>query len=181
MSMKSNNIVIAGFGGQGILFAGRVLAHIGLISDREVSWLPSYGPEMRGGTANCCVCIDDKPIDCPLVTEPTTLIVMNAPSYDKFIDHVKSGGMAFIDSSLISKKSERNDIDCEYVPATQLATENDISGMANIILLGKLIEKTKLASLETVKEAFEQIIPKAKNHLIDDNMKAIKIGMEYKI
>lgn len=177
--VQTNDIVIAGFGGQGILFAGKVLAHLAMIKGKEVSWLPSYGPEMRGGTANCSVCINDEPIDCPLVTEPTTLIVMNSPSYDKFIDHVKPNGIAIIDSSLIYKKSERDDIDCEYVPATQLATENDISGMANIILLGKLIEKTKFAALDVVRKAFDEIIPKAKAYLIEKNMKAIQIGMEY--
>ena len=139
-------IILAGFGGQGVLFAGKLLAYSGLMDDKEVSWLPSYGPEMRGGTANCSVCISDKPISSPLVLQPTDLIAMNTPSYDKFIGQVKAGGKAFVDSTMIDKKSDRTDIDCFYLPATQLAADNDLKGMANIILFGKLLKETGRAS-----------------------------------
>ena len=173
----TNEIILAGFGGQGVLFAGKILAYCGLIDNKELSWLPSYGPEMRGGTANCSVCISDEPIGSPLVLEPSLLIAMNLPSYEKFIGAVKAGGKAFIDSTLIDEKSDRTDIDCFYVPATQLATDNNLNGMANIILLGKLIKETGMFTLESIKKAMEKCIPPKKAHLIDGNMKAIEIGM----
>lgn len=173
----TNEIILAGFGGQGILFAGKVLAYCGLMAEKEVSWLPSYGPEMRGGTANCSVCISDEPIGSPLILEPNLMIAMNLPSYEKFINAVQPGGKAFIDSTLIDAKSDRTDIDCFYVPATQLATDNDMNGMANIILVGKLIKETTMFDIETIRKAFEKIVPPKKAHLIDVNVKAIEIGM----
>ncbi|MGN0605047.1 MAG: 2-oxoacid:acceptor oxidoreductase family protein [Oscillospiraceae bacterium] len=173
----TNEIILAGFGGQGILFAGKVLAYCGLMAEKEVSWLPSYGPEMRGGTANCSVCISDEPIGSPLILEPNLMIAMNLPSYEKFINAVQPGGKAFIDSTLIDAKSDRTDIDCFYVPATQLATDNDMNGMANIILIGKLIKETTMFDIETIRKAFEKIVPPKKAHLIDVNVKAIEIGM----
>jgi 2-oxoglutarate ferredoxin oxidoreductase subunit gamma len=172
----TDEIILAGFGGQGILFAGKLLAYIGLLDNKEVSWLPSYGPEMRGGTANCSVCISDKAIGSPLITDPDMLIVMNKPSYDKFIDTVKPNGMAVIDSSLIDDKCSRNDINCFYVPATSLAAENELSGMANIILIGKLLKETGIASAELVKRAMEKLVPAKKAALIDLNLKAIALG-----
>ena len=117
----TNEILLAGFGGQGILFMGKMLAYFGLYENKEVSWLPSYGPEMRGGTCNCSVCISDDPIGSPLVDTPNTLIVMNTPSYDKFIDSVVPGGTVIIDSTLVDAKCDRTDINVYYVPATALA------------------------------------------------------------
>ncbi len=173
----TNQILLAGFGGQGILFMGKLLAYFGLYDDKEVSWLPSYGPEMRGGTCNCSVCISDDPIGSPLVDEPNILIVMNTPSYDKFINSVTEGGIAIIDSSLIESKCDRTDISCFYVPATTLANENGLKGMANIILLGKLLKETGLTSPETVKKAMEKVIPPKRANLIETNLKAIELGM----
>jgi 2-oxoglutarate ferredoxin oxidoreductase subunit gamma len=146
----TSNIILAGFGGQGILFAGKLLAYSGLMDGKEVSWLPSYGPEMRGGTANCSVVISDDEISSPLVLEPDELIVMNLPSFNKFINAVKPGGKAFIDSTLIDIKSDRTDIDCFYIPATDLAAENNLKGIANIILIGKLLKETGLTTLDVV-------------------------------
>ena len=175
----TNEIILAGFGGQGILFAGKALAYGGLIDEKEVSWLPSYGPEMRGGTANCSVCISDAPIGSPLVLEPDLLIAMNTPSYQKFINAVKAGGKVFIDSTMIEEKSDRADIECFYVPATQLATDNGLNGMANIILLGKMMKETGILSMETVAKAMAKCVPPKKANLIESNMKAIEIGMNY--
>ena len=175
----TNEIILAGFGGQGILFAGKVLAYCGLMAEKEVSWLPSYGPEMRGGTANCSVCVSDEPIGSPLILEPNLLIAMNLPSYDKFINAVQPGGKAFIDSTLIDEKSDRTDIECFYVPATQLATDNNMNGMANIILVGKLIKETGMFDTATIRKAFEKIVPPKKAHLIDVNVKAIEIVMNF--
>lgn len=172
-------IILAGFGGQGVLFAGKILAYCGLINEKEVSWLPSYGPEMRGGTANCSVCISDSVVGSPLVIEPNLFLAMNQPSYTKFIEKVKSGGKAFIDSTLISKKSERKDIECHYIPATQIAEDNGLQGMANIVLLGNVIKETGICALDTIRKAFESVVPSKKSNLIDANMKAIELGMAY--
>lgn len=171
------NMLFAGFGGQGVLFAGKIVAYAGLIEDQYVSWLPSYGPEMRGGTANCSVCLSDQPIGSPLVLTPDALIAMNLPSYDKFIDKVVPGGVAVIDSSLIDKKCERTDIKCFYVPATELAQTENLQGLANIIILGKVLAETKFASLQTVEQAIRKCVPPKKQHLAEPNLRAIQLGM----
>jgi 2-oxoglutarate ferredoxin oxidoreductase subunit gamma len=171
------NIVIAGFGGQGVLFTGKVIAYAGLIDKREISWLPSYGPEMRGGTANCSICISDRPIGSPLVTEPDTLIVMNAPSFDKFIDTVAPGGKVIVDSTLIPNECARGDIQVFRVPATQLSNDEDLQSLANIILLGKMLKETGFTSLESISEALAKSVPPRKQHLLEPNIRAIKLGM----
>ena len=169
-------ILLAGFGGQGILFAGKIIAYTGLLEGREVSWLPSYGPEMRGGTANCSITLSDEPIGSPLVLNPELLIVMNNPSYDKFIDAVKPGGTVVINSSLIDRKCERTDINVYYVPATTLANENELQSLANMILLGKLSAATGFASIEALDKAIEKCVPAKKAHLLDGNKRAIRLG-----
>lgn len=173
----TTEILLAGFGGQGVLFAGKILAYCALIDGKELSWLPSYGPEMRGGTANCSVCVSDEPIGSPMVTFPDILVAMNQPSYDKFINAVKPNGSVFIDSSLVESKCDRIDISCHYLPSTTLANENALQGGSNMILLGKIIKETKLFTLETVKKAIEKVVPPAKETLIKNNFKAIEIGM----
>lgn len=174
---NSYNMVFAGFGGQGILFAGKVVAYCGLIDERHLSWLPSYGPEMRGGTANCSVCLSDEPISSPLVVNPNVLVAMNLPSYEKFIDAVEPGGTVVIDSTLIEKKCDRTDINVFYVPATALADEKGLSGLANIILVGKLLKETGFATKEVVNQAIEKCVPAKKAHLVDSNKKAIELGL----
>ena len=151
--MKDLNIVFAGFGGQGILFAGKVVAYAGLIEGRELSWLPSYGPEMRGGTANCSICLSDEPIGSPLVTNPNVLIAMNRPSLDKFVNEVEPGGTILLDSSLIDERVERDDVTAFYVPASKLAEENGLKGLANIILVGKLRKELAFCTEETIDKA----------------------------
>ncbi len=173
------NMLLAGFGGQGVLFAGKIVAYAGLIEDQYVSWLPSYGPEMRGGTANCSVCLSDQPIGSPLVLTPDVLIAMNLPSYDKFIDKVVPGGIAVIDSSLIDKKCERTDIKSFYVPATELAQTENLQGLANIIILGKALAETKFASVETVEQAILKCVPPKKQHLAEPNLRAVQLGMGF--
>jgi 2-oxoglutarate ferredoxin oxidoreductase subunit gamma len=173
----TTEILLAGFGGQGVLFAGKILAYCGLMDSKQLSWLPSYGPEMRGGTANCSVCISDEPIGSPLVTEPDILIAMNQPSYDKFIGAVKSGGKAFIDSTLVDSVCDRDDIECYYVPSSEMADSNGLTGGSNIILLGRLIKETGLFSVETVKQAIEKVVPASKSHLIGNNFRAIELGI----
>lgn len=170
-------IILAGFGGQGILFAGKVLAYAGLMDGKEVSWLPSYGPEMRGGTANCSVCVSEEPIGSPLILEPSILLAMNTPSFEKFINAVPAGGKAFVDSSMVDVKTDRTDIDVYYVPATQLASDNGMNGMGNIILLGKILKETGMFDLDQIKAGLSKTIPPKKAHLLDANLDAIKLGM----
>lgn len=177
--MSTLNILLAGFGGQGILFTGKVLAYCGLMAGKELSWLPSYGPEMRGGTANCSVCISDEPIASPLVLNPQVLIAMNVQSYDKFIDAVAPGGIAILDSTLIDKKCSRTDIKVCYVPATQMASDHDLTGLANMIVLGKLLaEVPDIADQETLDKALQKCIPPKKQNLYASNLKAIQMGMQ---
>lgn len=177
--MKDINAILAGFGGQGILFMGKAIAYAGLIDGKEVSWLPSYGPEMRGGTANCSVCISDNDICSPLVTAPNVLIAMNLPSFDKFIDAVIPGGVVIVDSTLISKKVERTDVEVFYIPATELAEQKGLKGLANIILIGRLLAATKFCSYETIEKTISKVVPAKKQHLIPKNMEAIDIGFNY--
>ncbi len=174
------DILLAGFGGQGILFAGKILAYSGLMDSKEVSWLPSYGPEMRGGTCNCSVCISDEPIGSPLVVNPNVLVAMNTPSLEKFIGNVLPGGIVIVDSSMVDVKVERTDVKVCYVPATELtSTDPQLKGGANIILLGKLIAETGMFTTDTIKAAFEKVVPAKRAHLIENNLKGIKTGMEY--
>ncbi len=175
--MATTEILLAGFGGQGVLFAGKILAYCGLMDNKELSWLPSYGPEMRGGTANCSVCISDEPIGSPLVLTPDILIAMNQPSFDKFVTEVKAGGKVFYDSTLIENECTRTDIELYAVPSSQLADDNELKGGSNIILLGKLIKESGLFSLDTMKKAIEKVVPPSKAHLISNNFRAIEIGM----
>lgn len=177
--MNDFKILLAGFGGQGVLFAGKVAAYGGLMEGKEISWLPSYGPEMRGGTANCSICISEKPIGSPLVLNPNLFVAMNLPSLDKFIDTVETGGIVIVDSALIAKKVEREDVSAFYIPATNLAEENDLKGLANIILIGKLFKHAPFCSWESLEQAVLKSVPKSKEKLIGANMKALQIGMEY--
>ena len=174
---KDLNILLAGFGGQGVLFAGKVIAYGGLMDNKEISWLPSYGPEMRGGTATCSVCISVKPIGSPLVVTPDVFVAMNLPSFDRFIDAVEPGGVVLIDSYLIDKKVERDDVKAFYVPATKLAEENGLKGGANIILIGKLFHEIGFCSAEALDKAIEKCVPAHKSHLMSNNKKALEIGM----
>lgn len=175
--MKDYNILFAGFGGQGILFSGKVLAYAGLIEGKNVSWLPSYGPEMRGGAANCSVCLSEKAVGSPLVVNPNVFIAMNVPSFDKFINAVEPGGIVIVDSYLIDKKVERDDVTVYYVPATRIAEENGIKGLANIILLGKLHKELGFCSDEALDGALLKCIPPRKAEMIEKNRTALKLGM----
>lgn len=174
------NMIIAGFGGQGILFTGKVFASLGLDLDKNVSWLPSYGPEMRGGTANCSICISDEEIACPIVDNPKILVVMNKPSFDKFVTKVADGGDIFIDSSLIEVEENFNNINIHKIPSTNLAIKNGIDRLGNMVMLGYIIKKLDFTDFETIKSTVENCISANKKHLIDANVKALTIGYEYK-
>jgi 2-oxoglutarate ferredoxin oxidoreductase subunit gamma len=177
--MKTTQILIAGFGGQGVLFAGKFLAYKGLIQDKQVSWLPSYGPEMRGGTANCSVILSDTPVGSPIITTPDILVAMNLPSLQKFVDTVAPGGKIILDSTLINAKVERADVEVFYVPATQMAKDAGFATLANMILAGKVLKETENVSWEGNKETLEAFIPAKKANLIDVNCKALQLGYDF--
>ena len=177
--MKTTQILIAGFGGQGILFAGKFLAYKGLMEDLQVSWLPSYGPEMRGGTANCNVILSESPVGSPIVTEPDVLIAMNLPSLQKYVDSVVPGGQIYLDSSLIDEKVERTDVEVFYIPATQMAKDNGIATLANMIIVGALLEHNSELSFEGVDAVVSKLVPPKKAALVELNMKALLLGKEY--
>ena len=172
-------ILIAGFGGQGVLFAGKFLATKGLIEGKNVSWLPSYGPEMRGGTANCSVIISDDPVGSPIVSEPNCLVAMNLPSLRRYENSVVPGGMILVDSTLIEEKVERSDVSVFYVPATKMAKDEGFSTLANMILCGKLIKESADLKFENTDEALKKVIPPRKANLLDINLKALKVGYEF--
>lgn len=172
-------LLFAGFGGQGILFAGKFVAYCGMLADSQVSWLPSYGPEMRGGTANCGVVLSDRPIGSPLVSDPDVLVVMNLPSLDKFETSAAPGARVFVDSSLIDRKLARGDVEAFYIPATGLADKNELKGLANMIMVGKLLRETGLFTDEQVRAAMGKTVSERKKSLFDANLKAIELGMNY--
>lgn len=175
----TNQILLSGFGGQGILFAGKFLAYDGLIEEREVSWLPSYGPEMRGGTCNCSVIFSDKKIGSPIVSNPDILIAMNLPSLDKFESAAVSGAKIFVDSSLIDRKVGRDDVEAYYIPATRIASDENLSGLANMIMIGHMIKKTGIMTFENVERAMKKLVPAKKQNLIELNIKAVELGYNY--
>ena len=177
--MKTTQILIAGFGGQGILFAGKFLAYKGLVEDKQVSWLPSYGPEMRGGTANCSIILSDTPVGSPIITEPDVLVAMNLPSLQKFVDSVVPGGKIFVDSTLISAKVERSDVEVFYIPATQMAKDEGVATLANMILMGKVMKECGAVSFEGNKKTLEEFIPAKRANLIDANCQALQLGYDY--
>lgn len=177
--MNTYKFLIAGFGGQGILFTGKALAYTGLKNGMEVSWLPSYGPEMRGGTANCSVTLSDSPIGSPIVETPNVLVAMNLPSLDKYYDKTESDGYVFYDSSLIDRKCDRTDLKCFAIPATKMASDNALDGLANMIIMGKIIRETGIFSLEHVKNSLALMIPPKKAALLEKNVQAIELGYNF--
>lgn len=176
---KTTKILIAGFGGQGILFAGKALAYTGLKNGMEVSWLPSYGPEMRGGTANCSVTISDTPIGSPIVDKPDVLVAMNLPSLEKYYYETEKNGYVIYDSSLITKNDVRDDITTVGIPATKLASDNGLDGLANMIIMGKVIKETGVLTLDQIKSSLAQMVPAKKAALLENNVKAIELGFNY--
>ena len=171
--------IMAGFGGQGLLFSGKVLAHAALIEGKELSWLPSYGPEMRGGTCNCSVIVSDEPVGSPIIAHPNVLMVMNEPSLDKFEELVAPGGVMFIDSSLVERKARRTDIESVYIPATEMAKQMQAPSLANMVLLGAIVAKTGCVKCQTLSEALKETISARKANLLDLNIKAVGAGVEF--
>ena len=175
----TTQILIAGFGGQGVLFAGKFIAYKGLLEGKQVSWLPSYGPEMRGGPANCSVIISDDPVGSPIVSTPDVLVVMNLPSLNKYENAAAKGAKIFIDSTLISRKVERDDVDAYYIPATQMANEAGIPTLANIIMIGKIIKESGVISHDDLMGALKKVVSAKRAELLDVNLKALEMGYNY--
>ena len=174
----TTQILLSGFGGQGILFTGKFLAYKGLLADKNVSWLPSYGPEMRGGTASCSVIISDEEVGSPIISQPDILIAMNLPSFEKFVPTVKAGGIVIADSSLIETKTDRTDINVHYIPATGLASDMGKQSLANMIILGKLLAVMGDFNEDEIKTVLSKVIPPKKADMLEINMKAMQIGSE---
>lgn len=173
-----HQIVVAGFGGQGVLFAGLVLAHAALEAGREVAWIPFYGPEMRGGTAGCSVVISDEGIGSPIVARPTAVIALNEPSLAKWAPRVRPGGLLVVNSALATVTVERSDIRVVALPASDLARDLGNERAANVVALGALVAATGLLPLESVERGLAETLGEAKAHLLDVNRAALRRGAE---
>lgn len=172
------DMILAGFGGQGVMLMGQLVAYSGMIEGKEVSWMPSYGPEMRGGTANCTVVVSEEAIGSPVVVEPQVVVAMNLPSLDKFESMVKPGGVLIINSSLINRTCDRDDITVIEVPANEIANEIGSGKVANMVMLGTLIAQTKVVTQESVIEALKKVLPEHRHNLIPVNENALNRGAE---
>ena len=172
--------IFAGFGGQGMLLIGKFLAEAGMETGKHVSWLPSYGPEMRGGTANCSVVVSDKPVASPLIAMADTILAMNKPSLLKFEGDVKPGGLLLINSSIIDIKTSRDDVDAVYVPCNEIAESVSNPNGANVVFLGAYVaKKPEVISEEAIIEAIRVELGEKKARFLDGNIKALKAGIEY--
>ena len=171
-------VIIAGFGGQGVMLMGRLLAYAGMLEGKNVAWMPSYGPEMRGGTANCTVIISSEEIASPVVPDPMSIIAMNKPSLDKFEPTVQKDGLILVNSSLVEQKVNRDDVSVVKVPANEIANELGNTRVANMVALGAYIKKSEVVKLETIFMALEKALTGPKQKLIDINKEALKQGTE---
>lgn len=171
-------LIIAGFGGQGVMSMGQLLTYAGMIENKHVAWIPSYGPEMRGGTANCSVTIADKEISSPIFSEPSSVIILNQPSLEKFEPALKSGGLLIINSSLVTKKASREDIKIVEIDASVEADKLGNNKVANIVLLGAYIELTKVVTIDSIVESLKKVLPPRRHKLIPLNRQALELGAE---
>jgi 2-oxoglutarate ferredoxin oxidoreductase subunit gamma len=170
--------LFAGFGGQGMLLIGQFLAEAGMLEGKFVSWLPSYGPEMRGGTANCSVCVSDREIASPVITSASCVVAMNRPSLDKFEKTVRPGGLLIVNSSLIDVKANRGDIEVVYIRANEIAEEIGNPKGANVVVLGAYLQKTGAVEPDSVVKAMEKKLGAKKAKFVEGNKKALSAGME---
>ena len=174
--MASQEIIFAGFGGQGILSMGKFLAYAGMDANMNVSWLPSYGPEMRGGTANCSVILSDDQVGSPIVTMPTSVVVMNRPSLDKFEKDLVKGGVLIIDCDLVDREAVRDDVEIIKIPAQTEAANLGSKQIANMVLLGALVAKTNIVTMEVLLQSLKE---HGKEKFFEINKKALEIGASY--
>jgi 2-oxoglutarate ferredoxin oxidoreductase subunit gamma len=171
-----HEVIFAGFGGQGVMLMGQLLAYSSMIEDKNVSWLPSYGPEMRGGTANCMVKVSDSQVASPLITAPTALVAMNLPSLNKFADSVREGGVIIYNSSLINEDFTRDDVRVLPIPVNDLAGELGNARVANIIALGCLLGTEDICKKESIIDSLKNVLPERHHHLLPLNEKALDKG-----
>lgn len=171
-----SQFLIAGFGGQGVLLIGQLLTKAAMSEGKEVSWMPAYGPEMRGGEANCAVVISDEPIGSPLVTEPPFAVILNKPSLKKFVPMMETGGTLLYNSSLISEGPERQDIKVYAVPCNEIAEEIGNARTANMVMLGAILEKDPIVSVESAMEALKEVFGEERAHLLPINRQAMEAG-----
>lgn len=172
-------IVFSGFGGQGVLFAGQILAFAGMDSGKDVTWMPSYGPEMRGGTANCTVIIADEEIGSPLVRNPKAVVVMNLPSLDKYEPTLPPGGVLIINGSLVNRESTRTDIVHVTVPANEIAEKIGNKRLTNMVLLGALLEKLHVLPMSAIDDALKNHLPERHRKFLPANLEALQQGAAY--
>lgn len=172
-------VFLAGFGGQGVMFAGQVLSYAAMDSGKEVTWIPSYGPEMRGGTANCTVVIADDEIGSPLVQFPPAVIAMNLPSLDKYEPAVKPGGVLVVNSSMVDREVGRKDITWVSLPCNEIAEQAGDKRMANVVATGALLELLPVLTLEDVEAALKKHMPGRHQHLLPKNIAALQQGAAY--
>lgn len=171
-----DEIIIAGFGGQGILLMGRLIAQAGMLEGKHVSWMPSYGPEMRGGTANCTVIVSSEEVASPVVTNPVSLIAMNQPSLDKFEPLVEKGGVIIVNQSLVFREVKRDDVEVVKVPANDIANELGNLRVANMVTLGSYIAKSKSVKMETVFQSLEEALSRQSQEILTLNKEALERG-----
>lgn len=173
------SIIISGFGGQGTLFAGQVLAYAALDNGKEVTWIPSYGPEMRGGTAHCTVIISDEEIGSPLTRRPTAVIALNLPSVDKYEPLVQTGGVLIANKSLIDRDLVRDDINGLLIPASEIAEEIGNKQLANMVSVGAMLELLPILSQDAIAQALKDHLPERKQKFLSANIEALKRGAEF--
>ena len=174
--MKHEETIFSGFGGQGALFAGKLLAYAGIAEGLYVTWFPSYGPEMRGGTAHCTVIVSEEEIGAPVIRNPSAAVVLNLPSLEKYGPLVNPGGVLVVNTSLIPKTCERDDIRIISIPASDIASELGNTRMANLVLLGALIEATGIVSMETIEQQLEEHLSERHRKWLEPNKQALRKG-----
>ncbi len=177
--MNETSIVVAGFGGQGVLLAGQLLAYAGMDAGRHVTWIPSYGPEMRGGTAHCTVIISDEPIGSPVVARPDVVIALNQPSFVKYKPLLKEGGLLVGNGNLVTAVSSRSDIETLFVPLNELAEKHGSNKMVNVTAVGALLARRPVLSLEVVAQALRDHLPARKAHLLEQNLLVLQAGHDF--
>lgn len=176
--MTTHNIIVSGFGGQGVMGIGQLLTYAGMFDNKEVSWLPSYGPEMRGGAANCSIIISDEPIGAPNIAKAQNVIVMNEPSLDKFEENIQEGGSLFINSSLIDRDTTRTDVNSYLLPVNDLTAEYGNPRALNMIMVGAFNEVAKVVSQESLEKAVSELYGKKKPEMLQTNLDAMKFGAD---
>ncbi len=174
----TEEVVIAGFGGQGVLSMGMILCYSGIMENKEVSWMPSYGPEMRGGTANCIAIVSDNKVSSPIISKFDTVIALNQPSVDKFESMVKPGGLLLYESTNVITPPTRSDIDIVGIPASSEAAKMKNTKIMNMIVLGAFLKKKPIIKFENIIEGLKQVLPERYHHLIPLNTDALNKGME---